>query len=148
MTFWYWYCTHTFHIFVLTNYDLHFPQQKKSSTSFTAVSSLRFDVLMHFPLLSNTNVSHHRPKIRGNKTINFFTACRKTDFRCRNKFCIPHHQRCDGIHQCQDGSDEIGCTSMNFWVDYTKENGSEGITTDIQMLSCRTDRWKLTTRQN
>lgn len=41
------------------------------------------------------------------------TACLTTDFHCANGFCIPQSQRCDGVRQCQDASDELNCESMH-----------------------------------
>ncbi|KAK4322199.1 hypothetical protein Pmani_006998 [Petrolisthes manimaculis] len=34
-----------------------------------------------------------------------------TQFTCRSSQCIPHHQFCDGLADCTDGSDEpVGCS--------------------------------------
>lgn len=37
-------------------------------------------------------------------------TCASTHFTCANKLCIPMFYRCDSENDCQDGSDEIGCT--------------------------------------
>lgn len=35
--------------------------------------------------------------------------CKSTQFMCRSSQCIDKEQRCDGLAQCLDGSDEAGC---------------------------------------
>lgn len=48
-------------------------------------------------------------------TISFFYflggECKKTEFECLNKKCIPLSKTCDGIKDCRDNSDEINCRS-------------------------------------
>ncbi|KAI4497451.1 hypothetical protein M0802_007462 [Mischocyttarus mexicanus] len=33
-----------------------------------------------------------------------------SELQCRNGQCVPLDSRCDGVNQCEDGSDENGCT--------------------------------------
>lgn len=89
------------------------------SLKFILTYHFRLNVLMHFPH-HLTKMWHPNFRIPSNKTIHFFAACRKNDFRCRNGFCISEHDRCDGLHQCQDGSDELDCSSMTFRISIKK----------------------------
>jgi len=35
--------------------------------------------------------------------------CRDDQFKCANEQCIPIQKRCDYMHDCADGSDEVNC---------------------------------------
>ena len=49
------------------------------------------------------------------------TSCQdKGEFNCRSGHCIPREQRCDGISQCADASDEIYCTHIYVNEEYNK----------------------------
>ena len=44
-------------------------------------------------------------------TININKACTNITFGCEDqKSCIDEGKRCDGIRDCEDGSDETGCS--------------------------------------
>lgn len=42
--------------------------------------------------------------------MNFVDTCRDTDFQCENKECIDSRDRCNGIEDCVDFSDEKNCS--------------------------------------
>lgn len=35
--------------------------------------------------------------------------CTENQLKCSSRECIPSEERCDGVTQCRDGSDELGC---------------------------------------
>ena len=36
-------------------------------------------------------------------------SCRLDEFKCANQRCIFSNWRCDGLNDCMDNSDEVGC---------------------------------------
>ena len=42
----------------------------------------------------------------------FFVADLVYNFECGDGECISRGKKCDGIHNCVNGSDEIGCSNM------------------------------------
>ncbi|XP_071798570.1 uncharacterized protein [Asterias amurensis] len=47
------------------------------------------------------------------REFNGSVPCEEGKFRCESRVCIPGHLRCDGIANCADLSDEIGCDICN-----------------------------------
>ena len=37
-------------------------------------------------------------------------GCEENEFACKNGECINEHWKCDAIQDCEDNSDEEGCT--------------------------------------
>lgn len=44
------------------------------------------------------------------KTDNIMPTCHDWMFQCSNDKCVPHWWKCDGVNDCGDSSDELGCT--------------------------------------
>lgn len=43
------------------------------------------------------------------KTENIMPTCHDWMFQCSNDKCVPHWWKCDGVNDCGDNSDELGC---------------------------------------
>jgi hypothetical protein len=54
-----------------------------------------------------------------NRTLSL-TSCGLTEFNCDNGDCVLLESRCDGIQNCEDGSDEKGCGVLQSLDDYNK----------------------------
>ncbi|XP_064477226.1 chymotrypsinogen A-like [Ornithodoros turicata] len=63
---------------------------------------------LKFGFVSNKLRSGRGFRIRVTPT-NSRTVCGRGSLQCRNRECISASKRCDGIYDCQDASDEIGC---------------------------------------
>lgn len=48
------------------------------------------------------------------KTTYKARPCKKNEFACSNKKCIPMALECDQFDDCGDGSDEQGCKTSKF----------------------------------
>jgi hypothetical protein len=49
------------------------------------------------------------------------TGCRKDQFECKNKRCLPSYLKCDGTDDCGDNSDEKDdeqCTGISLLLKY------------------------------
>ena len=42
------------------------------------------------------------------------SKCQQSEFQCANDKCIPLSLQCNGINNCFDNSDELGCSCQEF----------------------------------
>ena len=49
------------------------------------------------------------------------TGCRDDEFTCREGFCIGMMLRCDGVVNCRDQSDEVGCIKVVIKESYNRQ---------------------------
>lgn len=43
--------------------------------------------------------------------LKYLVPCNEDEFQCKNGLCIDANDRCNGIKDCYDGSDELKCDS-------------------------------------
>ncbi|KAK7004859.1 fibropellin-1 [Biomphalaria glabrata] len=76
---------------------------------------------------ASDNAGHYRWSLVGcenkNPFICQYKACDSESFRCSNDICLSSKYRCDGKEDCQDGLDEINCSSFCKYM-YQNESGS------------------------
>ena len=44
--------------------------------------------------------------------IHFYCHAACSNYSCANGVCVSNSSRCNGLHECGDGSDEAGCGKM------------------------------------
>ncbi|KAG8192109.1 hypothetical protein JTE90_027756 [Oedothorax gibbosus] len=88
--------------------------------------------------LSNTYNSGYRFVLNFEYEIWDFECSRKNSFRCTNYSCIPENQVCDGIKQCQNGADEVGCETGVLAIRGVSEARDHAVS---WMLGQRTPSW-------
>ena len=76
----------------------------KSATCLTIISDA-FKTARHHDLPINTP----RLTMKVKSAVVVAVECRN-QFRCNNGRCIPYMYRCNAITDCEDGSDEQGCS--------------------------------------
>jgi len=50
------------------------------------------------------------------------SACADIGQRCANGRCFLSRERCDGVNNCGDYSDEINCSTFTFYHDSSRYN--------------------------
>lgn len=74
--------------------------------------------------------------------INFPTSneCHDWMFLCSNSKCIPYWWKCDGIDDCGDNSDEIGCGKNTNSTDESKKTTNTPTSNGIEpAFTCKTN---------
>ena len=49
------------------------------------------------------------------------TSCKEGEFTCGNGLCVDLDKRCDGVEQCDDGTDEDKCKFIKLSESYKKQ---------------------------
>ncbi|KAG4075464.1 hypothetical protein HA402_015117 [Bradysia odoriphaga] len=75
---------------------------------------------------SSTNVPHLPDLI--------IPTCHDWMFRCQNERCVPYWWKCDGINDCGDNSDELGCANVS-----PSNSSDETVTTLPPVKECSTN---------
>ncbi|GFY44182.1 uncharacterized protein CG3556 [Trichonephila inaurata madagascariensis] len=78
--------------------------------------------------LSNTTVTFYRnfrdyysAKFSLTYNIKNLECMNEESFQCDDNFCIPRSKVCDGVNDCKNGSDEIGCETRVLVIQGVKE---------------------------
>lgn len=57
-------------------------------------------------------------------------SCASNQFKCRSGECILGNSQCDGVNDCSDNSDELGCSKSLFRKD------AYGVLTHTRVYTC------------
>ncbi|GFX05258.1 integrase catalytic domain-containing protein [Trichonephila clavipes] len=84
--------------------------------------------------LSNTTVTFYKDfrdyysaKFSLTYTIKNLECMNEESFQCDDNFCIPQSKVCDGVNDCKNGSDEIGCETGVLAIQGVKEARKKAI---------------------
>ena len=54
--------------------------------------------------------------IHGLFISNLLLDCPSLNFQCANGLCLNYNERCDGVNDCGDGSDELQCSMLHLCI--------------------------------
>ncbi|XP_066980722.1 uncharacterized protein [Macrobrachium rosenbergii] len=66
-------------------------------------------------IVIDDDIELHNPTLftAGLHSVRGSTGCTGDNFECDSGICISNSKKCDGVEDCLDGFDELGCTSLS-----------------------------------
>ncbi|XP_071043201.1 uncharacterized protein CG3556 isoform X4 [Parasteatoda tepidariorum] len=118
-----------------------FCQNDKINNSITAVTDVQINFIAHYLLeysVYDDEVYYFRPNFKLNFEIRDIECLQNNSFHCSNHSCIPKNEICDGVKDCENGADEVGCETGILSIKGVTETRSKEIE---WMKSKRSSSW-------
>lgn len=84
------------------------------------ISLLGFKILAFYVIQSVILVHKYNQNLPSTEYL--FTECARTEYKCDVSRCIPLSQRCNGVKDCSDGTDEFDCKPGNYLSVLQRQN--------------------------